>query len=186
MNRKLSSLCVVLVWMGITIFAQQPHKPAPAAKATAPKSGAAQQPAPSSPPAAPAVTPTANEAAVPIYKYEVKGRRDPFRSLDVTRTIQAASAPIVRPPGLKGQLVSEIRIMGIVKSKGELTAIVQGYRDKTFFIHANDILYDGKVLEIRNDAVIFDQTLTDNLGKKISQQIVKKLYPKRGEGTNEK
>jgi hypothetical protein len=128
----------------------------------------------------------ANEVSVPTYRYEIKGRRDPFRALDVTRTIQAAAAPVVRPPGLKGQLVSEIRVLGIVRSKGALMAMVQGFRNKTFFLHPNDPLFDGKVQEIRSDSVVFNQFLTDNLGKKVSQQIVKKLYPTRGEGNNEK
>jgi Tfp pilus assembly protein PilP len=131
-------------------------------------------------------SPTGNggDAEVPHYKYEAKGRRDPFRTLDVTNTIQAASAPIVRPPGLKGQLVSEIKLVGIVKSKGTLMAIAEGYRSKTFFVHEKADLYDGKVLEIKNDAIVFSQTLTDSLGKKITQQVTKKLYPTRGEGTN--
>lgn len=186
MNRKLSTLCVVLAWMGTAIHAQQSNKPAPPAKANTPQSRAVQQPATTSPSGVSAAASAANETAMPGYKYEIKGRRDPFRSLDVTRTIQAVTAPIVRPPGLKGQLISEIKVTGIVRSKGGLMAIVEGFRNKTFFIHANDVLYDGKVVEIRSDAVIFDQTLTDNLGKKVSQQIVKKLYPTRGEGTNEK
>jgi Tfp pilus assembly protein PilP len=132
------------------------------------------------------VSPMGNsgDAEVPHYKYEAKGRRDPFRTLDVTNTIQAAAAPVVRPPGLKGQLVSEIKLVGIVKSKGSLMAIAEGYRSKTFFVHEKADLYDGKVLEIKNDAVVFSQTLTDSLGKKITQQVTKKLYPTRGEGTN--
>ena len=186
MNRKVPILSVVLLWVGFTIAAEQPTKSVPPAKTDAAKAGSIQQPTANSTSSVPAASPSANEAAVPNYKYEIKGRRDPFRSLDVTRTIQAASAPIVRPPGLRGQLVSEIKVVGIVKSKGGLLAIVQGYRNKTFFVHANDVLYDGKVLEIRNDVVILNQTLTDNLGKQISKQVVKKLYPTRGEGTNEK
>ncbi len=186
MNRKVSIFSVLLVWMGITLAAQQSNKPAAPPKIDASKAGSIQRAAAPATSAVPVATPSANEAAVPNYKYEIKGRRDPFRSLDVTQTIQSASAPIVRPPGLRGHLVSEIKVVGIVKSKGGLLAIVQGYRNKTLFVHANDVLYDGKVLEIRNDVVVFNQTLTDNLGKQVSKQVVKKLYPTRGEGTNEK
>jgi Tfp pilus assembly protein PilP len=186
MNRKLSIFSLVLVCVGITLAAQQSNKPTPPSKIDASKAGSTQQTVAPPASAAPVATPPANEAAVPNYKYEIRGRRDPFRSLDVTHSIQAASAPIVRPPGLRGQLVSEIKVMGIVKSKGGLLAIVQGYQNKTFFVHANEVLYDGKILEIRNDVVVFNQTLTDNLGKQVSKQVVKKLYPTRGEGTNEK
>lgn len=155
----------------------------------------AQQPAKSSQgkaPAAPAQAapatpvPTSQAVVVPTYKYEAKGRRDPFRSLDVAATIQASTAPTVRAPGLKGQLVSEINLAGIVKSKNQYMAMATGYRGKTYFLQPNDDLYDGKVIEIKSDAVIFSQTLTDSQGKKLSQRVVKKLYPTRGEGNDAK
>jgi Tfp pilus assembly protein PilP len=161
---------------GSDAIAQQPAKP--------PKETAAL--------AAPAQT-TAGTGSLPsqatvmtTYKYEAKGRRDPFRSLDVVTTIQATSAPIVRPPGIKGQLVSEINLVGIVKSQGAYLAMATGFRGKTYFIHPDDELYDGKVVKIRSDAVVFNQILTDSQGKKLSQQVVKKLYPTRGEGNDTK
>ncbi len=138
------------------------------------------------PAAVPAASSPSAAESVSNYKYETRGRRDPFRSLDVTNTIQATTAPLVRPAGPKGQLVSEIKLMGIVKSKDGIMGVVQGYRGRTFFIHSGDDLYDGKVLEIRNDSLLLNQILTDSFGKKISQQVVKKLHPTRGEGTNEK
>ena len=76
-----------------------------------------QKPVVTAPPPAPAGNPSAAESTVSNYKYEVRGRRDPFRSLDVTNTIQATAAPLVRPAGPKGQLVSEIKLVGIIKSK---------------------------------------------------------------------
>ena len=178
MNLRLSLMVwVVLLWMSPFAKAQQAESSAKTPPQTGPS------------PAAPAaVVPTSAGQEVPVmnYKYEAKGRRDPFRNLDVVTSVQSASVPIVRPPGLKGQLVSEITLVGIVKKKGFYTALSTGYRGKTFFIHSNDDLYDGKVVEIRNDAVIMNQYLTDSHGKKITQQIVKKLYPTRGEGTDAK
>lgn len=156
----------------------------------------AQQPAKSNrgdkAPAAPAQAgpatpvPPSQAVVVPTYKYEAKGRRDPFRSLDVSETVQVSAAPAVRPPGLKGQLVSEINLAGIVKSKNQYMAMATGYRGKTYFLQLNDELYDGKVIEIKSDAVIFSQTLTDGQGRKLSQRVVKKLYPTRGEGNDAK
>ncbi|MEW5975644.1 MAG: pilus assembly protein PilP [Acidobacteriota bacterium] len=139
-------------------------------------------------PAAPRPTQgqVAEQAAVPPYRYEAKGRRDPFRTLDVQTSIQATSAPIVRPPGLKGQLVSELKLVGIVRTKDGPMAIVEGYRNRTFFMRPKDDLYDGKVLEIRPDRIVLSQTLTDSQGKTLTQQVTKKLYPTRGEGSDEK
>jgi len=135
--------------------------------------------------ALPAAAPS-QAVVVPTYKYEAKGRRDPFRSLDVSETVQASVAPTIRAPGLKGQLVSEINLAGIVKSKNQYMAMATGYRGKTYFLQPNDELYDGKVIEIKSDAVIFSQTLTDGHGKKLSQRVVKKLYPTRGESNDAK
>jgi hypothetical protein len=168
---------MALIWMSPFAKGQQAEPSSKTAKEAVPSpaaSGAAVAP------------PAGQEVPAMNYKYEAKGRRDPFRNLDVVTSVQSASAPIVRPPGIKGQLVSEITLVGIVKKKGIYTALSTGYRGKTFFIHSNDDLYDGKVIEIRNDAVIINQYLTDSHGKKITQQIVKKLYPTRGEGKDAK
>jgi hypothetical protein len=184
MKLQSALLSLLLVFLEGAALPQKSGKPTPPPIPSAVQSTAPSSASPGSPSASTGTT--SSEPALPIYKYEQRGRRDPFRSLDVTTLVQAASAPIVRPPGLKGQLVSEIKIVGIVKSQGGLMAIAEGYRNKTYFIHPNDILYDGKVVEIRKDSVQFTQTLTDNFGKKLSQQVVKKLYPTRGEGNNEK
>jgi len=169
--RRSSRIICLITLLGVSlVFSQHSDERA--------KKVSGDVPVPASPPG------NSGDAEVPHYKYEAKGRRDPFRTLDVTNTIQAAAAPVVRPPGLKGQLVSEIRLVGIVKSKGTLMAIAEGYRNKTFFVRERADLYDGKVLEIKNDGVVFSQTLTDSLGKKVTQQVVKKLYPTRGDGTN--
>ena len=168
---------VVYLWVSPLAEAQQAEQSVKTAKTV---------PSPPAPPVTAAPPPAGQEAPSMNYKYEAKGRRDPFRNLDVVTSVQSASAPIVRPPGLKGQLVSEITLVGIVKKKGVYTALSTGYRGKTFFIHSNDDLYDGKVIEIRNDVVIINQYLTDTHGKKIAQQVVKKLYPTRGEGKDAK
>ena len=73
-----------------------------------------------------------------------------------------------------------------MQSKGEYLAMATGYRGKTYFVRPKDELYDGRVMQIRSDAVVFNQILTDSQGKKLSQQVVKKLYPTRGEGNDTK
>src|SRR5438874_7115770 len=169
MKHILIQLLSIPLLIGSAATAQQsPYKaPQPAAKK--------EKSLPNSVPTTAPPTANAGDPGVANYKYEVKGRRDPFRTLDVVNSIQAAATPVVRPPGIKGQLVSEIKLVGVVKSKGNIMAIAEGYRGRTFFIHTKDDLYDGKVIEIRNDSVLFTQTLTDSSGKKVSRQVVKKL-----------
>ena len=177
MKQTVLATCLLVFSFGFAqALAQQPAKSIPGKKTPAAPAHAA--------PATP--VPTSQAVVVPTYKYETKGRRDPFRSLDVSATIQASTAPAVRAPGLKGQLVSEINLAGIVKSKNQYMAMATGYRGKTYFLQPNDDLYDGKVIEIKSDAVVFSQTLTDSQGKRLSQRVVKKLYPTRGEGNDAK
>ena len=177
MKQTVLATCVLVICFGFAeALAQQPAKSIPGEKTPAAPAHAA--------PATP--VPTSQAVVVPTYKYEAKGRRDPFRSLDVSATIQASTAPAVRAPGLKGQLISEINLAGIVKSKNQYMAMATGYRGKTYFLQPNDDLYDGKVIEIKSDAVVFSQTLTDSQGKRLSQRVVKKLYPTRGEGNDAK
>ena len=177
MKQTVLATCLLVFSFGFAqALAQQPAKSIPGEKTPA----AAAHAAPATP------VPTSQAVVVPTYKYEAKGRRDPFRSLDVSATIQASTAPAVRAPGLKGQLVSEINLAGIVKSKNQYMAMATGYRGKTYFLQPNDDLYDGKVIEIKSDAVVFSQTLTDSQGKRLSQRVVKKLYPTRGEGNDAK
>ena len=177
MKQTALATCALVFCFGLAqTLAQKPAKSIPGEKTPAAPAHAA--------PATP--VPTSQAVVVPTYKYEAKGRRDPFRSLDVSATIQASTAPTVRAPGLKGQLVSEINLAGIVKSKNQYMAMATGYRGKTYFLQPNDDLYDGKVIEIKSDAVVFSQTLTDNQGKRLSQRVIKKLYPTRGEGNDAK
>lgn len=166
----------ILVFCAGSAEAQQPARMGNAEKPPA----ASAQAAPATP------VPPSQAVVVPTYKYEAKGRRDPFRSLDVSETVQTTAAPAVRPPGLKGQLVSEINLAGIVKSKNQHMAMATGYRGKTYFLQQNDELYDGKVIEIKSDTVIFSQILIDGQGKRLTQRVVKKLYPTRGEGNDTK
>jgi Tfp pilus assembly protein PilP len=177
---KKSALITLLTLMCCCLWLTAQQKPVQQDKGVA-SAKAAQAPGPIAKPAAPSPAPLA-PAGDMNYKYEVKGRRDPFRPLDAVTTFQATQAPIVRPPGLKGQLVSEIRLVGIIKSSTGTVAMVQGYRSRSFFLHPNDTLYDGKVVEVRKDAVVFSQVLKDVQGKTMTQQIIKKLQPTRGEG----
>lgn len=169
MKKNIFFSILALVVCALWLSAQQKTEKAPTAPPKAAPAAAAE---------APAVPPAGDLN----YKYEVKGRRDPFRSLDVASNFQTTQAPIVRPAGLKGNLISEIKLVGIVKTASGLVAMAQGYRNRALFLHTNDSLYDGKIIEVRRDAVVFSQMLTDDEGKTMTQQVIKKLQPTRGEG----
>src|SRR5438034_7865603 len=87
------------------------------------------------------------------YKYEARGRRDPFVN-PVPKPVSAAAAiPVVRPPGLKGVLIAEATIAGVVTSREPSMnlVIINAPAGKTYFARIGDELFDARVKEIRLD-----------------------------------
>lgn len=119
------------------------------------------------------------------YRYRARGRRDPFGRPRAPASLPPAAPGAVRPWGLKGQRVSELRLVGLVKAGGEFTALATGLRDRSFVLKKGDRLFDGQVLEIGGDGVVFAQRVDGGAGGTRTVRVVKKLYPAPGEANNE-
>jgi hypothetical protein len=92
------------------------------------------------------------------YRYEPRGRRDPFVNPLPKTPVEDKDGqrPVVRPNGLPGVLVSEIRLSGIVNSSQptmKKAMLVVG--KSTYFAKQGDSLFDGVVKEIRSNEVVF-------------------------------
>jgi hypothetical protein len=96
----------------------------------------------------------------PGYKYNPRGRRDPFVNPVPKPAPSAVEIPVVRPPGLKGVLVTEALIGGIVTSREPSmnVALILAPGGKTYFATKNDTLFDAVIKEIQADAVVFALT----------------------------
>jgi Tfp pilus assembly protein PilO/Tfp pilus assembly protein PilP len=140
-------------------------------------------------PSAPAVgaplDPSAPARRTP-YGYRAKGRRDPFGLPRAPASPPPSAPSVVRPLGLKGQRVSELRLVGLVKAGGEFTALATGLRDRSFLLRKGDRLFDGKVLEVRADRVIFARRVDGGAGRTRTVRVVKKLYPAPVEVSDER
>jgi len=133
----------------------------PATPVTAPK-GPAAAPAPQ--------VPTRPEDRA---GYDPSGRRDPFVSL-LSRG--ETRLPVGgRPAGIKGLLIGELSVRGVMRTSGKLLAIVQAPDNKTYTVHSGDALYDGTVKVVANDAVIFLQRVDDPLSPVKQREIRKPL-----------
>lgn len=147
----------------------------------------AQAPA-QKPPAQPAVQeePLPPLAVPPGYKYDPHGRRDPFINpvpKPVT-PVKRDAIPAIRPPGLKGVLVAEVNIAGVVTSKEPSMNVVvlTAPGGKTYFAHPGDALFDAIVKEIRQDTVTFTVTaLGGGPPETPREPIVRKVRPTPGE-----
>jgi hypothetical protein len=97
-------------------------------------------------------------AVPPSYRYERRGRRDPFiNPVPKPMVTEDMPAPVIRPPGLKGVLVSEATVSAVVTSKETATsvAVISTPAGKTYFARSGDPLFDAVIKEIRPDGVVF-------------------------------
>ncbi len=105
--------------------------------------------------------------------YEPAGRRDPFVSLLSRGETKLPAGG--RPIGVKGLLIGELTVRGVLRSNGKLLAIVQAPDNKTYTVHSGDALYDGTVKVVATDAVIFLQRVDDPLSPVKQREIRKTL-----------
>jgi hypothetical protein len=173
-------------------------KPAPAKSAsvkpatTAPASGkAAVKPAaqkkaaaPKSPTmtvaTAPATAAPKNEVAdqnngdddkdSPEKKWSMSGKRDPFISPVVSHAGGSGCTT-----GKKCLEIGAINLRGVVRSDNGFIAVVTNSLNKAYFLRENDPVFDGYVVKITGDSIVFKETLQDRLGKTFTREVVKKI-----------
>jgi len=119
------------------------------------------------------------------YRYNARGRRDPFvNPVPKPKPVAGApAAPVVRPPGLKGVLVSEAQIIGVVTSKEPtMNVVVLGApgAKASYFARVGDQLFDASVRRITVDTVTFALN-SPGPDPNAPREIVRKVRPKPGE-----
>lgn len=110
-----------------------------------------------------------------LFSYDPAGRRDPFRSLLIGFEEEEPGAVKVRPPGLPGMLVDELRIEGIVQTPGGILAFAQGRDNLSYIIRPGTKLYDGEVMDILPDRVVFRRQVHDPKQLRPYEEVVKEL-----------
>jgi Tfp pilus assembly protein PilP len=115
------------------------------------------------------------------FTYDPAGRRDPFRSL-LRGLSEEQLGP--RPKGIKGMLINEVDLVGIVDKKGRAVAFFNGTDNRGYFLSVGDSLYDGKITKIdpREGLVIFRQKVDDPRSIKPYREVTKRLKPVKEEG----
>jgi hypothetical protein len=115
------------------------------------------------------------------YRYNARARRDPFVN-PVPKPKAPAVAPAkARPPGLKGVLVNEAQITGVVTSREPAmnVVIISAPGAKApYFARVGDELYDATVKTIKLDTVTF--AMTTSAEAKTPREIVRKVRPNSG------
>jgi hypothetical protein len=120
------------------------------------------------------------------YRYNARGRRDPFVN-PVPKPAGQRAAPATQlpqcPQGLKGILVAQAAIAGVVTSREPSmnVAIIAAPGGKTYFARVGDALCDAVVKTIKLDAVTFVVTGTEGNAQTPAREIVRKVRPTPGE-----
>jgi Tfp pilus assembly protein PilP len=103
-------------------------------------------------------------------KWAMTGKRDPFFS------------PIVQEPsgsgcstGKKCLEIGQINLRGVVKSENGFIAVVTNSLNKAYFLRENDPVFNGYVVRITGDTVVFQETVQDKLGKAMTREVTKRI-----------
>ena len=146
-------------------IAAAPAKAAPAKKVAVPVKAAVAAPKPESVPA------DAAKAEQPQQtKYSMTGRRDPFISPVVSRAGGSGCST-----GKKCLDIEQIALRGVVRSDAGMIAVVTNGLNKAYFLRENDPVFNGYVVKITGDSVVFKETFQDKLGKPFTKDVVKKI-----------
>jgi Tfp pilus assembly protein PilP len=123
-------------------------------------------------PQAAAQEPKKAPAASPAFSYDSGGRRDPFKDLFGGKTLREKKAI----GGLSDLFIEDIMLMGIVKSRDVIEAIIGLTDGFPLTIREGDRLADGFVLSIKESQVVFRKTL-DGKGIPLAKprEIIKEI-----------
>jgi Tfp pilus assembly protein PilP len=102
-------------------------------------------------------------------KWAMNGKRDPFFSPVVQQAGSGCST------GKKCLEINGINLRGVVKSDNGFIAVVTNNIGKAYFLRENDPVFNGYVVKITGDSVVFQETVQDKLGKTSTHEVVKRI-----------
>jgi hypothetical protein len=103
-------------------------------------------------------------------KWAMTGKRDPFFSPVVQQNAGSGCST-----GKKCLDIGQINVRGVVKAETGFIAVVTNSLNKAYFLHENDPVFNGFVVKITGDSVVFQETMQDKLGKPFTREVVKRI-----------
>lgn len=170
------SILIAVLFAAVVVLAGPPvGAQAAGAPASAPAAGA---------PATPEATTSVDDIlageedvlAGTTYSYDPGSRRDPFRSLLAAKNKTERKGAL--PEGIPGLLIEEIDLTGIFRTaRGFVAQVLASNKEKSYLIREGDQLYDGDVVSITQNEVVFKQIVSDPTVIKPFREVIKKLSP---------
>ena len=102
-------------------------------------------------------------------KWAMSGKRDPFFSPVVQQHGSGCAT------GKKCLEIGAINLRGVVRSDNGFIAVVTNNLNKAYFLRENDPVFNGYVVKITGDSVVFQETIQDKLGKSFTREVVKRI-----------
>ena len=99
-----------------------------------------------------------------------KNRRDPFVSIVMNREGAPCSGG-----GKKCIAIDQVTLQGVVRAPSGPIAVISSGANKTYFLRENDPVYNGVVVKISPDSIVFRETVIDRVGKTSQREVVKKI-----------
>jgi Tfp pilus assembly protein PilP len=110
------------------------------------------------------------QSVAPDSKYNANGRRDPFVSPVVSHAGGSGCST-----GKKCLEIGTINLRGVVHGENGFIAVVSNSLNKAYFLRENDPVFNGYVMRITGDSIVFQETLQDRMGKTFTREVVKKI-----------
>jgi Tfp pilus assembly protein PilP len=77
--------------------------------------------------------------------------------------------------GARCLIIDQVVLKGVVKTTSGMIAMVENAAKKQYNLKEKDPVFNGFVLKISGDSVVFRETITDNLGKQTAKEVVKRV-----------
>ncbi|MBN1271806.1 MAG: hypothetical protein JXB26_05990 [Candidatus Aminicenantes bacterium] len=164
--KKIAILIIILIFVGGTVFLwpqqQEQSKEGQQTEQTVPQKKKAEE-----------VRETTPEEPQEIKRppYDPGGRRDPFRNLlagqEVKERDEESGEPLL--------LISEVKLLGIIRSKGTAKVVITGPEGFPVYISIGHRFADGYLHAIEGSKIIFRKTKEGGILLKSPIDIVKEF-----------
>src|SRR5439155_15594483 len=97
----------------------------------------------------------------------ITGRRDPFLSPVVNRSMVGSGCS----SGKRCLSIGDVNLKGVVRADSGMIAVVVNTLNKAYFLRENDPVFNGYVIKITQDSIVFKETMQDKLGKSFTREV---------------
>jgi hypothetical protein len=108
------------------------------------------------------------------------GKRDPFRSVIQSR--EGSSSVSECATGKKCLVANLVMLKGVVKGPEGMLAVVENQHHKSYFLREKDPIFNGQVVRITSDSIVFREKVVDKAGRTSTREVVKHIAGGKTEG----